>query len=248
MIDPEQITLANLHTGSGGSKVVRRHRVHEGDEGPRREDRRAAGRARDARAESQGMVGAHLDLERHGGRWSGEGHVTAQKLDDPEPAGDRCRCDARDQRPARDRRDDRDRRGRRDLARRRRRRARTTSPMSTRGSGSIATRSTSSASASRSSISSKLGKPKLDRRRSTASSMSPHRCQRRYSTSPASRAMPARVAVISRSKPAANSTKIDARHRGAGRRHRCRSGRRDDRAAGASVRSGGVASSSASAC
>jgi hypothetical protein len=80
VIDPKQITLAKLHTGSGGSKVTVDTTFTKATK-----DMTAKVDAQQVALETltpkaKGVVGAQLDLSRHGGRWSGKGHVTASKL------------------------------------------------------------------------------------------------------------------------------------------------------------------------
>ncbi|HEX7702148.1 MAG TPA: hypothetical protein VF403_15530, partial [Kofleriaceae bacterium] len=80
VIDPAKITLANLHTGSAGSKVI----VDVGFTKATK-DLTAKVDAQQVALETitpkaKGMVGAHLDVARRGGRWSGKGHFTAAKL------------------------------------------------------------------------------------------------------------------------------------------------------------------------
>lgn len=80
VIDPAKITLANLQTGSAGSKVVA-----DGAFTKATKDLTAKVDAQHVSLETitpraKGMVGAHLDVARRGGRWSGKGHFTAVKL------------------------------------------------------------------------------------------------------------------------------------------------------------------------
>ena len=80
VIDPAKITVANLHTGSGGSKVVADVAFTKATK-----DLTAKVDAQQVSLETltpkaKGMVGAHLEVARRGGRWSGKGHVTAAKL------------------------------------------------------------------------------------------------------------------------------------------------------------------------
>jgi autotransporter translocation and assembly factor TamB len=85
VIDPAKITLANLHTGTAGSKVIADVAFTKATK-----DLTAKVDAQQVALESitpkaKGMVGAHLDVARRGGRWSGKGHFTAAKLTIPQP-------------------------------------------------------------------------------------------------------------------------------------------------------------------
>ncbi|MEO8841011.1 MAG: hypothetical protein ABI591_32720, partial [Kofleriaceae bacterium] len=83
VIDPAKITLANLHTGSAGSKVVADVAFTKATK-----DLTAKVDAQQVALETitpkaKGMVGAHLEVSRRGGRWAGKGHFTAAKLTFP---------------------------------------------------------------------------------------------------------------------------------------------------------------------
>jgi hypothetical protein len=80
VIDADAITVSHFHTGSAGSTVT-------ADVGfvKATKDLTAKIDAQQVALESlapniKGLVGAKLDISRHGGRWAGKGHFTAEKL------------------------------------------------------------------------------------------------------------------------------------------------------------------------
>jgi len=83
VIDPAKITLANLHTGSGNSKVVADVAfVKATKDLDAKVDAKQVALATLA-PDLKGVVAANVDVHRRGGRWSGGGHIVAKQLEIP---------------------------------------------------------------------------------------------------------------------------------------------------------------------
>ncbi|HET9992407.1 MAG TPA: hypothetical protein VFQ65_27935, partial [Kofleriaceae bacterium] len=80
VIDPANITLSNLHTGSGTGKVVADVAFTKATKDlDAKVDAKEVALATIA-PDLKGMVAANLDVHRRGGRWSGGGHISGTKL------------------------------------------------------------------------------------------------------------------------------------------------------------------------
>jgi len=80
VIDPTKITLSNLHTGSGTSKVVADVAfVKASKDLDAKIDAKEVALAT-LQPDLKGTVAANVDIHRRSGRWSGGGHVVAKEL------------------------------------------------------------------------------------------------------------------------------------------------------------------------
>jgi hypothetical protein len=80
VIDPAKITLSNLHTGSGASKIVADVAFTKATKDLDAKISAKQVALATLAPDLQGTVAASVDVHRRAGRWSGGGHITATKL------------------------------------------------------------------------------------------------------------------------------------------------------------------------